>query len=261
MVPKSVWDDDASRDILGHPPHGNFSTLAKHLANRPYVRRGVPVSGDTIRIVLADDHTIVREGLRLMIRSATDLAVVGEAKNGTEAVKLVDQLSPDVVLLDLEMSEGDGMHALREIVRRQPHTRALILTVHDERERLLPLLECGARGYLTKEATSSDLIEAVRVVASGDIYVRPAVARMLAAGVVPTPAAETPRKRFEKLSDRERSIVRLLAQGYSGAEIARELDISGKTVAAYKSRIQEKLGLSHRTEYVRFALEAGILAS
>lgn len=123
----------------------------------------------------------------------------------------------------------------------------------------LPLLEAGAKGYITKEAASRDLVGAIRVVATGEVYVRPAAARLLAAAVIPEHAAMSARSRFHILSDREQTILRLVAQGYSGAEIARQLSISTKTVDAYKRRVQEKLGLEHRTDYVRFAIEAGIL--
>jgi DNA-binding NarL/FixJ family response regulator len=175
------------------------------------------------------------------------------------AVTNARRLSPDVVVLDLDMPNGDGMTAVRELKQSLPNVRVLILTMHSEHERLLPLLEAGARGYLTKDAASSDLIDAIRVVAAGEIYVRPAAARLLASAVIPEHAARSARGRFQALSDRERTTLRLLAEGYSGVEIARKLGISTKTVDAYKRRVQDKLGLGHRTDYVRFALEAGIL--
>jgi DNA-binding NarL/FixJ family response regulator len=150
--------------------------------------------------------------------------------------------------------------ALRELGETLPQVKVLILTVHAEREQLLPLLEAGAKGYLTKTAASHDLLEAIRVVATGEIYVLPSAARLLAAAVVvPERTADTAHSRFRTLSDREQTILRMVAQGYSGAEVARQLKISSKTVDAYKRRVQEKLGLEHRTDYVRFAIEAGIL--
>ncbi|HEX5962616.1 MAG TPA: response regulator transcription factor [Gemmatimonadales bacterium] len=151
--------------------------------------------------------------------------------------------------------------ALRELGVVLPNVRVLILTVHAERERLVSLLDAGARGYLSKEAASRDLVEAIRVVAAGEVYVRPAAARLLAAAVVSHRAAETAQSRFQTLSDRERTMLRLVAEGYSGAEIARRLAVSSKTVDAYKRRVEEKLGLGHRTDCVRFAIEAGVLGS
>jgi DNA-binding NarL/FixJ family response regulator len=217
------------------------------------------MGSETIRIVLVDDHAMVREGLRILLRTAPDIAVVGEAADGAAAVDLAQRVTPDIVVLDLDMPGGDGLVALRELGRTMPSVRALILTVHPEHERLLTLLDAGARGYLTKEAASRDLLEAIRVVAAGEIYVRPAAARLLAAALIPKAAAETARGRFETLSQREQTVLTLVAQGYSGAEIARQLGISTKTVDAYKHRVKQKLGLEHRTEYVRFAVEARLL--
>jgi len=202
---------------------------------------------------------MVREGLRLLLRTAPDVSVIGEADNGVAAVANARRLVPDVVVLDLDMPSGDGMVAVRELKQSLPNVRVLILSMHSEHDRLLPLLEAGARGYVTKEAASSDLVDAIRVVASGEVYVRPSAARLLASAVIPEHAARSARGRFQTLSDREQTTLRLLAEGYSGAEIARKLGISTKTVDAYKRRVQDKLGLEHRTDYVRFALEAGIL--
>jgi DNA-binding NarL/FixJ family response regulator len=236
-----------------------LAELGASLAARPYARRGVPMSDEIIRVVLVDDHAMVREGLRLLLRAAPDIAVVGDAEDGVTALALAQRVTPDIVVLDLDMPAGNGVTALRELAQALPGVRVLILTVHAEHERLLPLLEAGARGYLTKEAAARDLVEAIRVVAAGEIYVRPSAARLLAAAIVPQRAAETAHGRFQTLSDRERTTLKLVAQGYSGAEIARQLGISSKTVDAYKRRVQEKLGLEHRTDYVRFAIEAGIL--
>ena len=236
-----------------------LAQLAASLAARPYARRGVASSNDRIRIVLVDDHAMVREGLRVLLRPAQDIIVVGEAENGVEAVAMARRLLPDIMVLDLDMPGGDGVAAVRELGEELPKVKVLILTVHLEREQLLPLLEAGAKGYLTKTAASRDLLEAIRVVAAGEIYVRPSAARLLATAVVPERTADTAHSRFRTLSDREQTILRMVAEGYSGAEVARQLKISSKTVDAYKRRVQEKLGLEHRTDYVRFAIEAGIL--
>ena len=248
-----------SRNPASDHSTDRLAQLGASIAGRAYARRGMSASNETIRVLLADDHGIVREGLRLLLRSAPDIAVVGDADNGAAALSLAQQLSPDVVILDLDMPAGDGATALRAIQEKMPSVRVLILTMHAEHERLLPLLEAGARGYLSKAAASLDLIEAIRVVAAGEVYVRPAAARLLAAAIVPQRADETARSRFRTLSDRERTILRSVAQGYSGAEIARELGISSKTVDAYKRRVEDKLGFRHRTDYVRFAIDAGIL--
>jgi two-component system, NarL family, response regulator NreC len=241
------------------PASDRLAQLGAAMAVRPYARRGIPQSNEMIRVVLADDHGIVREGLRVLLRSAPDITVVGDAENGVSALSLAQQLAPDVVVLDLDMPGGDGITTLREIQEKTPGVRVLILTMHAEHERLLALLESGARGYLSKAAASTDLIEAIRVVAAGEVYVRPAAARLLAAAIVPQRTDETAQSRFRALSDREKTVLRSVAQGYSGAEIARRLGISSKTVDAYKRRVEEKLSFRHRTDYVRFAIEAGIL--
>jgi two-component system response regulator NreC len=242
-------------------PDGALAELGASLAARPYARRGVSVRDETVRVVLVDDHAMVREGLRLLLRAASDIAVVGEAEDGVAALDVVRQVDPAVVILDLDMPGGDGLTALRALSQERPEVRVLILTMHAEQEWLLPLLEAGARGFLTKDAASRELIEAIRVVAAGEIYVRPSTARQLAAAIVPHRAAQTARDRFQGLSDREQTILRRVAEGYNGAEIARQLGISSKTVDAYRRRINEKLGLEHRTEYVRFAIEAGLLGA
>jgi DNA-binding NarL/FixJ family response regulator len=238
-----------------------LALLGANLATRPYARRGMPMRDEIVRVVLVDDHTLVREGLRLLLRSARDIAVVGEADSGLAALDVAERVRPDLVVLDLDMPGSDGLATLRALQERLPDVRVLILTVHAERERLVPLLEAGASGYLTKDAAPQDLIEGIRVVAAGEVYVRPVAARVLAAAVVPHQAAKTARDRFQTLSDREQTTLRMVAEGYTGAEIAHQLGISTKTIDAYKHRVQEKLGLEHRTEYVRFAIEAGILGS
>ena len=243
-----------------NPDTERLAELGSSIAGRTYARRGISVSNHTIRVLIADDHGLVREGLRVLLRTAPDINVVADAENGALALSLAQQLAPDVVLLDLDMSGGDGATALREIQEKMPGVRVLILTMHAEHEKLLTLLEAGARGYLSKAAASTDLIEAIRVVAAGEVYVRPAAARLLAAAIVPQRADETAQSRFRTLSDREKTILRSVAQGYSGAEIARRLAISSKTVDAYKRRVEEKLGFRHRTDYVSFAIDAGILS-
>ena len=243
------------------PDADPLALVGASLAERPYVRRGIPIPDRVIRVVLADDHTLVRAGLRVLLRKVADIELVGEAADGAEALALAERLTPDVVVMDLEMPGLDGAAATRALTERDSTTRVLVLTMHAEEERLLPLLEAGASGYLTKEAAERDLIDAIRVVASGDVYVRPSVARMLATHERARMHSPEQRRRasFEALSDRERTVVTLTAEGYGGAEIGRQLGISNKTVETYKQRIEEKLGLRHRTEYVRFALEIGLL--
>lgn len=244
----------------GAEPPTPFDRIVDSLAERPYARRGVPLSDAPIRVLLVDDHVVVRVGLRALLRTAPDMDVVGEAGGGDEAVALADRISPHVVVLDLDMPRGDGATATRALVAAERPPRVLILTMHTEEARLLELLELGASGYLMKDAAERELLDAVRTVAAGEVYVRPGVARLLAARVRDrTTAAAARDTRLAQLSERERTVLQLIAAGWNGPEVGQRLGISAKTVDTYKQRIEEKLGLVHRTDYVRFALELDIL--
>jgi DNA-binding NarL/FixJ family response regulator len=209
-----------------------------------------------IRVVLADDHAVVRAGLKAVLGGAKDI----EAKNGREAVMMAERFDPDVVVMDLSMPEVDGTAATKEIVQKGLRAKVLVLTMHAEEEYLVPLMEAGAAGYLVKSAADRELVDAVRAVAHGDLYVRPNAARVLAKNLVKKDPAQTERERFGKLTQRERDVLQLVAKGYSAPEIGERLFISPKTVDTYKQRIQEKLGLGHRSDYVQFALKLGLLA-
>ncbi|AHG89457.1 response regulator receiver [Gemmatirosa kalamazoonensis] len=214
---------------------------------------------DVIRVVLADDHAIVRAGLKAVLSSAKDIQVVGEASNGREAVAMIERLNPHVVVMDLDMPEMGGAEATKEVAATHPSTRVLVLTMHDENESLVPLLEAGASGYLVKSVADRELVAAVRAVAHGDTYVQPTAVRALAKGVRRRSEHADDRERFAQLSERERDVLRLVARGYSAPEIGEQLFISPKTVDTYKQRIGEKMGLTHRSEYVQLALKLGLL--
>jgi len=218
-----------------------------------------------IRVVLADDHSVVRLGLRTLLGAAPDIDVVGEASDGAEALALAERLAPDVVIMDLSMTGMDGAAATREMVRRRPSSRVLVLTMHDEEEYLVPALDAGAAGYVVKSSASTDLLRAVRAVARGDTFVRPQAARVLAERwkqrSVEDDARAAERARYESLSARERSVFQLIAEGYSTSQIGERLFISAKTADTYRRRINEKLGTTERADYVKLALELGLLAS
>jgi DNA-binding NarL/FixJ family response regulator len=192
------------------------------------------------------------------------IVVVGVAANGREALALAERLMPDIVVMDLTMPEVDGIEATKAIVARAAASggrpRVLVLTMHAEEDYLIPLLEAGAGGYLVKSAADRDLVDAVRTVARGDVYVRPQAARVLARDVRRKDEHASERARFERLTERERDVLRLTAQGYTAPEIGEKLFISPKTVDTYKQRINEKLGLAHRSDYVKLALRLGLLA-
>lgn len=219
------------------------------------------MASDPIRVVLVDDHAVVRAGIRSVLESARDITVVGEASNGEQAVEVAARLNPDVIVMDLSMDTMDGATATREIVKRGLTARVLILTMHTEGEYLLPVLEAGAAGYLVKSAADRELLDAVRTVASGEVFVRPAAAQVLAGGVTRRNPARAERARFEKLTERERDVLKLVAQGYSAPEIGGRMFISPKTVDTYKQRIHEKMGLAHRSDYVQLALRLGLLSA
>ncbi len=216
---------------------------------------------DVIRVILADDHAVVRAGLKAVLGVAKDIQVVGEASNGREALSAVERLDPDVVVMDLTMPEMDGVAATEALVAQKARARVLVLTMHAEDEYLVPLLEAGASGYLVKSAADRELVDAVRAVAHGDTYVQPSAARALARGLKRKEAHADERDRFERLTERERDVLRLVAAGFSAPEIGEQLFISPKTVDTYKQRVNDKLGLQHRNDYVTVALKLGLLST
>jgi two-component system, NarL family, response regulator NreC len=217
--------------------------------------------GDQITVVLADDHAVVRAGLKAVLAAARDITVVGEAANGRDAVATVERLAPDVVVMDLSMPEMDGTAATKAIVAKGLTTKVLVLTMHAEEEYLVPLLEAGAAGYLVKSVADRELVSAVRAIAHGDNYVSPSAARVLVKGLSKKDPAKAERDRYDKLTQREKDVLRLVANGYSAPEIGEKLFISPKTVDTYKQRIHEKMGLGHRADYVQLALRLGLMGS
>lgn len=219
------------------------------------------MTGDLIRVVIVDDHAVVRSGLRAVLGGAVDIEVVGEAKDGREAVSVAERLKPDVVVMDLSMPDMDGREATRIILEKQIPTRILMLTMHAEEDYLMPALEAGVSGYLVKSAADRELVAAVRAIAHGDMYMGPSAGRVLAKSYTAKDPAKAERVRYEKLTERERDVLRLVAEGYSAPEIGEKLFISPKTVDTYKQRIHEKMGFSHRAEYVKLALKLKLIAS
>ncbi|WP_038038140.1 response regulator [Thermorudis peleae] len=211
-----------------------------------------------IRVVLADDHPIVRAGLRALLESQPDMVVVGEAGTASEAVDLVRQTTPDVAVLDISMP-GGGLEALREIAALKLPTRVLILTVHAEERYLLPVLQAGGSGYVRKTSLHTDLLDAIRTVAAGEVFVDPDAARMLLQGYLDQVKRGEVQDPAQLLSEREREVLRLTAAGYTAQEIAEQLYLSPKTVETYRHRVMQKLGFSRRSELVRFALQIGLL--
>lgn len=212
-----------------------------------------------IRVLIADDHAVVRMGMKALLSQAPGIEVVGEASDGATALRLCTDLRPAVVVMDLSMAGLDGLTAIRRLTQRADPPKILTLTMHDEADYLIPALEAGASGYVVKSAASEDLIDAIRAVAAGRMWVRPAAAPVLAAGVARRSTADTVQEKFATLSEREREVFELMAHGHSTTAIGARLHVSPKTVDTYRRRINEKLGLQNLTDYIRLALELGIL--
>ena len=207
----------------------------------------------SIRILIADDHPIVREGLSAVLETQPDFAIVGDAANGTQAVERAAALHPDVILLDLQLPELDGVAALRAIRAADPAARVIIFTAFDTDERILSAVQAGAQGYLLKGAPREELFQAIRVVHAGGSLLQPVVAARLLRQVSATPALP------ESLTERELEVLRLLAKGRQNKEIAGELVISERTVKFHVSAILAKLGVGNRTEAVSKAAQVGLV--
>lgn len=211
-----------------------------------------------MRVILADDHLIFRAGLRALLESESDVEIVGEASDGEEAIKAVQAQKPDVVVMDLSMPGTNGLEATRRITALGLPTKVLVLTVHAEEEYLVPVVEAGASGYLTKTSADRDFIDALRVVNRGEVYLPPKATTLLLRKYRDAdPDAQN--AGLQLLSAREREVLALTAEGFSSREIGKKLYISPKTVDTYRARIMEKLKLNHRSELVRFALNVGLL--
>lgn len=213
---------------------------------------------DIIRILLVDDHAVLRAGLRALLEAEPQMEVVGEAGTGEEGVAAAETLKPDVVVMDLSMPGIGGLEATRRIATMEQGTRVLVLTMHGEEEHLLPVLEAGGSGYVSKRGADEELIEAIRTVARGEVFLYPNAAKLLLQGYRGK-SERGENDPVDKLTDREREVLAFTAEGYSSAEIGRKLFISPKTVDTYRARIMEKLGLRHRSDLVRFALRQGLL--
>lgn len=216
----------------------------------------------TIRIFLADDHAVLRAGLKALLNAEPDLAVVGEAENGEACVRQVARLQPDVVLLDVNMPRMNGLEALGELRKQAPACKILVLTMHDDPGYLRTVMAGGASGFVLKQAAGQELLAAIRAVYEGGIFLHPTHARLL---MTPSAEAATSADRrdssdlLSQLSEREIQVLKLVALGYRNQEIADKLVLSVKTVETYKSRLMQKLGITSRVGLVRYAMEHNLL--
>jgi DNA-binding NarL/FixJ family response regulator len=215
-----------------------------------------------IRVLIADDHGVLRAGLRTLIAAQPDMEVVGEAADGDEAVRRAAELDPDVIVLDVEMPRTGGLTALHRLRSTCPRARVLILTMHDEPTLVRSALEAGASGFVVKEALGDDLLAAVRTVYQGRGYINMSLAAREGAAA-PSPQASAlpePGRTMSRLSQREHQVLEMLAQGFTNQEIGARLHLSPRTIGTYRSRLNDKLGLRTRADIVRYALESGLLA-
>ncbi|HEX4166021.1 MAG TPA: response regulator transcription factor [Bryobacteraceae bacterium] len=206
-----------------------------------------------IRILLADDHTIVRQGLKLILSSQQDLEVVGEAANGREVVELTQQLQPDIVLMDVAMPDVNGIEATRRLMEQNSRLRILVLSMHKEAVYVREILKAGARGYLLKDVIDTELLNAIRSVARGDGYVSPAVSSALLSDY-----RQNVTNPVDLLTNREREVLQLIAEGKTNKEVATKLNLSVYTIDSHRGKIMEKLNLHSTGELVRFAIKHGL---
>ena len=218
------------------------------------------MSDGPIRVMIVDDHFLVRMGLVAVLAGEPWLQVVGEAENACQALECLNTTQPHVALVDLRLPGMDGVSLSAEIRRRSPGTRVIVLSTWGGDEDIFRSLKAGASGYLVKSAADRELVDAVRAVARGETYVQQNAGHVLARGFLAKDPAGKERARFDRLTDREREVLVLIARGYSAPEIGERLSISSKTVDTYKQRVNEKLGVAHRADYVRIAMRLGLLA-
>ncbi|MDR7483958.1 MAG: response regulator transcription factor [Armatimonadota bacterium] len=213
-----------------------------------------------IRVLIADDHAIVREGVRMILSAHPEIQVVGEAGTGEQAVAMAQTLRPDVVIMDISMPGMNGIEATQQIRARVPETSVLALTMHEDDHYVFQLLRAGASGYVLKRAAATDLIDAVRAASRGEAFLYPSVAKSVVQDYLRRlERGEAERKPYDGLTEREREVLTLIADGHTNQEIANRLFISIKTVQTHRAHIFEKLGLHDRTELVRYAIRVGLI--
>ena len=219
-----------------------------------------------IRLMLVDDHQVVRTGLKSFLQTQPDLEVVAEASDGQEAVTRALETRPDIIIMDLSMPGMDGLEATRQLKEKWPQVVVLALTVHEDKLYFMKMLEAGASGYLTKQAASDELVQAIHTVANGHVYLQPALARWLLEdyqSLIESPSTDKPEEEgavgLEALSEREREVLEMVAQGLNNNDIGEKLELSPKTIARHRERIMGKLNMHSRTELVKFAIRSGLV--
>lgn len=213
----------------------------------------------TIKVLIVDDHTLVRDGIRALLTLALDIEVVGEAANGKEAMEKAKELLPDVVLMDLAMPIMGGLEATRRIRKEFAGAKVLVLTQYDDSEYVIPAIEAGARGFITKMSAFSELASAIQAVHSGNSYLSPSAAAALVEECQQKPTADGDKDGYQQLTDREREVLKLVVEGHTARQIADMLVVSPKTVEWYKSSLMNKLGIHNKMDLIRFAIRKGVV--
>lgn len=213
----------------------------------------------SIRILIVDDHTILRAGLKMMLNAQPDMEVVGEAQDGRQAIYEVQRLQPDVILMDITMPDMNGIEATRQIKKMLPEARVLILTMHENDEYVFQALRAGASGYILKEAADTELISALHVIQNGQFYLSPAAQSVMVGDYLQRVRIGEEKDSYSTLTEREREILKLVAEGHTNNQIAERLVISPKTVDTHRTHIMDKLNLHSRAELVKYAMRRGLL--
>lgn len=211
---------------------------------------------DRIKILVVDDHAIMRDGIRALLSLHDDIEIVGEASEGKEAIDKAQELAPDVIVMDIAMPGMDGLEATRRIRKRSPTAKVIVLTQYDNKEYVLSVIKAGAAGYVPKRALGSELVSAIRVVCRGDSFLYPSAATALIEGYRQQAEGEP----YDRLTEREREILKLIADGHTSREIADMLFISLKTVLGHRAKTMEKLDLHNRTELIKYAMRKGLVS-
>jgi two-component system response regulator NreC len=215
------------------------------------------MTNKSIRVLLVDDHQVLRDGLRLLMESEPDMVVIGEAADGQQALESAKNLRPDVVVMDLSLPDISGIEVTRQVTKNYPDMKVLVLSMHSKKEFVINAIEAGAAGYVPKSSTHESLLDAIRTIQSGQRYLHPMAANALVEGYIED--GSSAEQRYQELTEREQEVFQLSAKGYTSKEIGERLFISPKTVDTYRQRGYEKLGIEHRSEVIRLALNLGIL--
>src|SRR5690242_8874685 len=247
-----------SHDRL-HRKRGNGCNMSSSISPSTQPASEQEAAQKKIRILLADDHTILRAGLKMMLNAQPDMEIVGEAQDGRQSIAEAQKLQPDVVLMDITMPDINGIEATKQIKKLLPDTRVLVLTMHEHDEYVFQALRAGASGYMLKEAAATDLITALRVIQSGQFYLSPTAQSVMVGDYLQRVRAGEEKDSYSSLTEREREILKLVAEGYTNNQIAERLVISPKTVDTHRTHIMDKLNLHSRAELVKYAMRRGLL--